>query len=362
LTKSSRVDPAFWSGRRVFVTGHTGFKGAWLSAWLVQLGARVKGYALAPDTDPNLFGLLNLERDLEHVEADLRESARLAAELTAFKPEVVLHLAAQALVRRSYATPVDTFSTNVMGTVHVLDAVRVCPSVQAVVNVTTDKCYENREWPWGYRENDALGGHDPYSASKACSEIVTSAYRRSFLAERGLGLATARAGNVLGGGDWCLDRLVPDAVRAWSQGQPVEVRNPQSTRPWQHVLEPISGYMMLAERLVEDPGRWSEAWNLGPRDADVLPVGTVMEAFAKAWPGCPGWTDVSEGDQGPHEAGLLKLDTSKARARLGWRPRSDVRTCLQWTADWYRAHAEGADSKTLRELMLTQIREREAAG
>mgnify|MGYP003672464655 CR=1 FL=1 len=362
MKKDSRVDPAFWSGKRVFVTGHTGFKGGWLSAWLVDLGARVKGYALAPDTDPNLFSLLNLERDLEHVEADLRDSGRLAAELSAFKPEVVLHLGAQALVRRSYLTPVDTFSSNVMGTVHVLDAVRACPSVQAVVNVTTDKCYENREWVWGYREEEALGGHDPYSASKACSEIVTSAYRRSFLAERGLGLATARAGNVLGGGDWCLDRLVPDAVRAWSEGRVVEVRNPASTRPWQHVLEPLSGYLMLAERLSEDPGRWSEAWNLGPRAADVLPVGTVMEALAEAWPDCPGWKDVSEGDLGPHEAGLLKLDISKVTTRLGWRPRSDVKKCLQWTVDWYRAHSEGADSRTLRELTLTQIRQREAGG
>jgi CDP-glucose 4,6-dehydratase len=349
-----------WEGKRVFITGHTGFKGSWLSTWLTTMGASVKGYALAPATDPNLFETLGLEGELAHIVADIRDRDRLERELCSFEPEVVFHLAAQPLVRDSYAQPVETYATNVMGTVHLLDAVRRCDSVRAVVNVTTDKCYHNREWVWGYRETDSLGGYDPYSSSKAASELVTASYRQSFFhsdrhAEHGVGLASARAGNVVGGGDWSKDRLVPDAARAFVAGEPVVVRNPRATRPWQHVLEPLSGYIILAQKL-QDGAAMAEAWNFGPVAEDVVPVGVLMDRFVAAWGGGVSWSDGSGGQKGPHEAGLLMLDCSKAHHLLGWAPRLHLDACLEATAEWYRREGAGAPGPELLDLTRRQIR------
>ena len=351
----ARIDPSAWLGRRVLLTGHTGFKGAWLATWLEALGAEVHGLSLEPRTTPSLFNLIGLETRVRHHVGDIRD-ARLVRDLvSAVAPEVVLHLAAQPLVRTSYREPLETFATNVLGTAHVLDACRGVGSVQALVCVTTDKCYENREWVWGYREHDALGGHDPYSASKAAAEIVAASFRRSFGEEaRGLAhMATARAGNVIGGGDWSDDRLVPDAVRAFMVGQPLAVRRPRATRPWQHVLAPLSGYLVLAQHLL-DSTAVADAWNFGPDDADVVTVGAFLDRFVAAWGGGAAWHAVGT-DQGPHEAGLLKLDTSKARQTLGWRPGWGLVDAVDRTVAWYRAWHDGASGERLREIMLDQI-------
>jgi CDP-glucose 4,6-dehydratase len=355
---AAAVDPGCWDGKRVFVTGLTGFKGSWLATWLTGMGARVKGYSLAPATEPSLFEVLQLGAAVEHVVADVRDQARLGRELQTFRPDVVFHLAAQPLVRDSYALPVETYSTNVLGTVHLLDAVRNCDSVRAVVNVTTDKCYENREWVWGYRETDPLGGHDPYSSSKAASELVTASWRSSFFhpdryRDHGVGIATARAGNVLGGGDWSRDRVIPDAVRAFAAGRPVQIRNARATRPWQHVLEPLSGYLLLGQALQTGPDA-AEAWNFGPAPEDMVPVGELIDRFVTAWGGDAAWHDESE-SHGPHEAGFLMLDCSKARRRLGWTPRMALDECLQATAEWYAAHVGGATGPELLALTRQQI-------
>ena len=336
---------SFWEGRRVFLTGHTGFKGSWLSLWLARLGAQVRGFALAPDTDPSLFVAAGVEHAVESLIGDIRDPAAVRDALTGFRPDIVLHLAAQPLVRRSYREPVETFATNVMGTLHVLEAARACDSARVVVNVTTDKCYANREWVWGYREDEPMGGHDPYSASKGCAELATAAWRASFFAPEGrCAVATARAGNVIGGGDWSPDRLIPDLLRAMAAGEPAIVRNPHATRPWQHVLEPLGGYLLLAERLWEEPSL-AQAWNFGPRDEDARPVGWIADRIVDRWGNGASWR--VEGDGGPHEANALKLDISKARAQLGWAPRWELETTLSRIAGWHKAWAGGADPRAL---------------
>jgi CDP-glucose 4,6-dehydratase len=342
--------PEFWRGKRVFVTGHTGFKGSWLCLWLQQAGASLAGYALAPDTEPNLFTLANVGGGMESTIADVRDPAAVRAAMERFKPEIVLHLAAQAVVRLSYDEPVETYATNVMGTVHVLEAVRHCPSVRAVVVITSDKCYDNREWEWGYRENEPMGGHDPYSSSKGCAELVTAAYRSSFFTRDGsAAVASARAGNVIGGGDWTRDRLIPDIMRAISEKRPVAIRNPGSVRPWQHVLEPLGGYLLLAEHLFEKGRDYAQGWNFGPRDHDCRPVSWIVDQLASQWPEVR-W-QVDNRDQ-PHEANFLKLDSSRAIARLGWQPRWDLATTLSSIVRWHKAHLAGRD---VRATVLEQI-------
>lgn len=349
------VNPAFWKGKRVLLTGHTGFKGSWLSLWLQSMGAQVVGYALAPPTNPSLFDVAEVEKGMTSIIGDIRDLEHLRSVFAEHKPEIVIHMAAQALVRYSYVEPVETYSINVMGTVNMLEAVRGTSSVKAVVNVTSDKCYENREWAWGYRENEAMGGYDPYSNSKGCAELVTSAYRNSYFhpekyTEHGVALATGRAGNVIGGGDWAGDRLIPDIMRAISCGKPVNIRNPHAIRPWQHVLEPLSGYLLLAEKLYEEGAEYAEAWNFGPNDEDARPVQWIVERLTKSWGEGASWT--LDGGDHPHEAHYLKLDCSKAKVRLGWHPRWHLESALGAIIDWHRAFR---DEKDMRELTLRQI-------
>jgi CDP-glucose 4,6-dehydratase len=335
-----------WQGRRIFLTGHTGFKGCWLAIWLASKGAKIRGYALDPSTEPNLFTLASVADVLDDDRGDIRDYSKLEASLTDFGPEVVFHLAAQPLVRRSYADPLGTFATNVMGTAHVLEAVRNCPSIRAVVVVTTDKCYENHETGQAYRESDPLGGHDPYSSSKACAEIVAAAYRQSYFptnrkkAHR-TAIATARAGNVIGGGDWSEDRLIPDLIRGFDSGQPVLIRHPGAIRPWQHVLEPLHGYIMLAEQLLAGRIEAASAFNFGPGDAEEWPVEQIVSRLAGMWGNGASWT--SDASPSVHEAQSLHLDSSKARAVLGWQPRLKIETAMEWTVNWYRRWHEGAD-------------------
>jgi CDP-glucose 4,6-dehydratase len=351
------VNPDCWRGKRVFLTGHTGFKGGWLALWLAEMGAEVHGYALAPPTQPDFFSVTDLQSRLAaHTLADLRDAEALSRALREARPEVVFHLAAQALVRYSYAAPVETYAVNVMGTVNLLETVRQTPGVRAVVNITTDKCYENREWPWPYRENEALGGFDPYSSSKACAELVTAAYRQSFLQAAGTALASARAGNVIGGGDWAADRLVPDFLRALDAGQTLLIRSPRAVRPWQHVLEPLAGYLALAERLYNEGQAFAEAWNFGPDDRDARSVQWIVEFLCRRTPGAA-WrlTDAPQ----PHEAHTLKLDSSKAKTRLGWSPRWDLATALEMTLAWHQAWRQGADMAA---FSLNQIHAYQATG
>jgi CDP-glucose 4,6-dehydratase len=346
------MNPQFWHRRRVLVTGHTGFKGSWLCLWLASMGAEVHGYALPPPTDPSLFDKAKVGDLLASSEmADVRDGEALCAAVRRVHPEIVFHLAAQPLVRRSYRAPVETYAVNVMGTVHLLEAVRQNDSVRAVVSVTTDKCYENREWPWGYRENEPLGGCDPYSNSKACAELVSAAYRTSFLADSGVALATARAGNVIGGGDWAADRLLPDLLRALDAGETLIIRSPGAIRPWQHVLEPLSGYLALAEALVASGVQAAEAWNFGPVDDDARPVGWILEHLAASVPELR-WQCDSAAQ--PHEANYLKLDSSKARTQLGWAPRWRLDKALDMTVAWHSAWRQGDD---MRALSLAQITE-----
>ena len=346
------VDVDFWRGKRVFLTGHTGFKGSWLALWLQQLGAQVQGFALAPPSEPALFDAARVAEGMASALGDIRDLGAVRRAVEAFRPEIAIHMAAQPLVRLSYAEPVETYATNVMGTVHVLEALRHAPGVRAVVCVTTDKCYENREWAWGYREDEPMGGHDPYSNSKGCAELVTSAYRRSFLQHAGVALASARAGNVIGGGDWATDRLVPDILRAFERGEPVVIRNPSSTRPWQHVLEPLSGYLTLAQRLWHEGADVAEGWNFGPHDEDARPVRWIVERLAAAWGEGAGWR--LDAAAHPHEAHFLKLDISKARARLGWQPRWRLDEALARIVEWHRAWLAGDD---VRALCLRQIQQ-----
>jgi CDP-glucose 4,6-dehydratase len=340
----------WWRGRRVLVTGHTGFKGAWLALWLLELGADVHGLGLGPPSDPSLYALARLADDVPSHEVDVRDAARVAEVVAQVQPEVLFHLAAQPLVRRSLEEPLETFAANVMGTANVLEAARRAEELRVVVNVTSDKCYENREWEWAYREIEPMGGADPYSASKGCAELVTNAYRRSFFSADGvLRLASARAGNVIGGGDWATDRVVPDLVRGALDGQPVAVRSPAALRPWQHVLSPLSGYLALARAAWEDRA-FADAFNFGPPDNDARPVSWLVEQFVERWPGDV-QVDMADGSA-PNEAKLLKLDSSRARARLGWDPGWTTDEALDATVEWYAAHSQGADA---RELTLKQI-------
>lgn len=350
------MNRGFWRGKRVFLTGHTGFKGGWLALWLADMGAEVHGYALAPPTDPNLFTAVNLQaRLVRSTIADIRDAEALIQAMQAARPDIVLHLAAQPLVRYSYVAPVETYAINVMGTVNLLEAVRQTHSVKAVINVTTDKCYENREWVWPYRENEAMGGFDPYSSSKACSELVTAAYRRSFLEPAGIHMASARAGNVIGGGDWAADRLVPDFLRALDARQVLTIRSPLATRPWQHVLEPLSGYLMLAEKLFTEGPGFAEAWNFGPEEADARPVQWIVEYLCSQVPDAAWQCDAAPQ---PHEANMLKLDSSKAKAQLGWRPRRNLQTALGMTLAWHQAWKQCSDMTA---ISTQQIQEYEAA-
>jgi CDP-glucose 4,6-dehydratase len=344
------VSPDFWRGRRVLVTGHTGFKGAWLSLWLQHLGAELTGFSLGPPTHPSLFELARLADGMRSIDGDIRDHEAVARAVADARPEVVIHMAAQPMVRRSFAEPRLTYETNVMGTVNLLDAVRGDGRPRVVINVTTDKCYENREWEWGYREDEPMGGYDPYSSSKACSELVTAAFRRSFFADPdGPRLASARAGNVIGGGDWGEDRLVPDIMRTALGGARLRLRNPNSVRPWQHVINPLTGYLLLAEALWRSAD-FADAWNFGPPDDDARPVGAILDRLAAAW---PGGID-SAIDDGPHlhEARYLKLDSSRARGRLGWRPAVSLDAALESIADWHVALRDGAD---MRAVTLGQI-------
>lgn len=350
-------DASFWLGKKVFLTGHTGFKGSWLTLWLRALGAEVTGYALAPETTPNLYTLAQAGDGIESIIADIRDRERLLNAIRAAQPEIVIHMAAQPLVRESYVTPVETYETNVLGTVYLLDAIRLVPGVKSVVIVTTDKCYENREWEWGYRENEAMGGYDPYSSSKGCAELVTAAYRNAFFnpaayQQHGVAVASARAGNVIGGGDWAADRLIPDIMRAIANGETVHIRSPHAIRPWQHVLEPLSGYLVLAEKLYTEGTRYADAWNFGPNDSDAQPVQAIVERLTSQWGEGARWK-LDDGNH-PHEATYLKLDCSKARARLGWRARWNLDHALDNIVAWYKAAARHEDMKA---VTLAQIDE-----
>lgn len=348
---AAAVDISFWSNKRVFITGHTGFKGSWLSFWLQSLAAQVKGFSLQPPTSPSMFDELNIASGMESEIGDIRDPQAIAASIIEFDPEILIHMAAQPLVRLSYSQPAETYATNVMGTVNVLEAARQCAGLKAIINVTTDKCYENREWVWGYRENDAMGGHDPYSSSKGCAELVTSAYRDSFFCDGdGAVLASARAGNVIGGGDWSDDRLVPDILSAFAKAEPVIVRNPLATRPWQHVLEPLSGYLILAQNLYKDGASFAEGWNFGPRDEDVKPVNWILDEMARRWGDGASWELDTESQ--PLEAQLLKLDISKASDRLNWYPRWTVHQALDSIIDWHQTWLKKGN---LREKTMEQI-------
>ncbi len=340
-----------WRGRRVFVTGHTGFKGGWLALWLADLGAEVTGYALPAPTDPSLFAGARIADLVTHIEGDVRDLPHLAAAMKAADPEIVFHLAAQPLVRLSYAEPVETYATNVMGTVHLLEACRALTGLKAVICVTSDKCYENREWIWPYRETEAMGGYDPYSSSKGAAELIVAAYRRSFFAD-GARIASVRAGNVIGGGDWAADRLIPDIVRALAAGQRPSIRAPDSVRPWQHVLEALAGYILIAERLAAGDRSAATAWNFGPGDDDTRPVGWIVARMLEAWGAAPDGWDRPDGAQ-PHEAVLLKLDSSKARGELGWRPAFDLGAALALVVAWHRSVGAGTDPRV---ITLSQIR------
>jgi len=348
----------FFSGKNVLITGHTGFKGSWLTLWLGSLGARVTGYSLDPPTDPNLFDLLGLSGMMQHLSGDIADSGRLGKVIADQKPDIIFHLAAQSLVRKSYDHPRYTYETNIMGTVNVLEAVRSSLSSCAVINVTSDKCYENREWVYGYRENDPMGGHDPYSSSKACSELVTAAYRRSFFNPRDFGrthrvsLSSVRAGNVIGGGDWAADRLVPDCIRSLLKGEKIVIRNPGSVRPWQHVLDPLRGYLMLARKLFEEGAGYAEGWNFGPEDHDVRTVEWLVKRICSKWGQGAGY--VTDAGEHVHEAHYLKLDCSNARARLGWSPLWDIQKAVDSVVEWTGAYRKGED---IQALCLKQIDE-----
>lgn len=341
----------FWHRKKVFLTGHTGFKGSWLSLWLQSLGANVTGYALPPPTTPNLFTLANVADGMQSVIGDVRDYDALKNTMQAHKPEIVIHMAAQPLVRYSYKEPVETFATNVMGTVHVLEAARHIDSVKTIINVTTDKCYENDESNRGYHENDRLGGHDPYSSSKACSELVTSSYRDAYF-QQGPALASARAGNVIGGGDWAADRLIPDIINSCLQSRPVLIRHPHALRPWQHVLEPLSGYLLLAQRLHESPAEYAESWNFGPLPDDIQPVSWIADRITQLWGHSASWK--LDGGKHPHEATYLRLDCTKAASKLGWQPRWNITKGLEETVHWYRAYHQ---NQPVRDITLAQIQQ-----
>ena len=339
-----KVNKSFWESKKVFLTGHTGFKGSWISLWLQSMGAIVKGYSLEPNTKPNLFTEANVEENMESEFGDIRDLKKISKSMFDFNPDVLIHMAAQPLVRLSYQEPVDTYTTNVIGTVNVLEAARSCSNLKAIVSVTTDKCYENNEWDWGYRENEPMGGHDPYSSSKGCAELVTSAYRRSFFnSEESASLASARAGNVIGGGDWADDRLIPDILNAFEKSEPVVIRNPLSTRPWQHVLEPLSGYLVLAEELYINGDNFAEGWNFGTKDEGCKPVNWILDKMVANWGVGASWE--LDKNNNPHEAGFLKLDCSKAANRLKWQPKWSLQETLELIIDWHQVYLKKEDVK-----------------
>lgn len=341
----TEVNSKFWKGKKVFLSGHTGFKGSWLSIWLQFMGAELRGFSLEPQTSPALFSEANVAEKMESIIGDIRDKDLILESMRKFNPDIVIHMAAQPLVRASYRDPVETYSTNIMGTVHLLEAARFCSNLRAVLNVTTDKCYANNEWEWGYRENEPMGGVDPYSSSKACSELVTSAYRSSFFQKSGIALATARAGNVIGGGDWSENRLIPDILKAFENKQPVIIRNPKAIRPWQHVLEPLSGYLVLLERLYNDGQNFADAWNFGPNDQDVQTVKWIVEKMTADWDHKQNW-EIDSLDQ-PHEANYLKLDISKAKNKLGWEPKWDLATAIQKIIKWHQSWQSGENTQSL---------------
>ena len=347
----STIDKDFWQGKRVFLTGHTGFKGSWLSLWLVSLGAKVKGYALSPPTSPSLFIEANIDSIIDSQIADIRDQDTLHESMTKFSPDILIHMAAQPLVRYSYDAPIETYEVNVIGTAKVLEVARSCPNLKAIVNITTDKCYENDERAEGYKEDDPMGGYDPYSSSKGCAELVASSYRRSFLQDQGVGLASVRAGNVIGGGDWADDRLIPDILRSFENGSPVVIRNPKATRPWQHVLEPLSGYLILTQGLYEEQKKYAEGWNFGPNEQDVKPVDWILDKMILKWPNSSWKLD---SNSSPHEAGFLKLDISKAKSKLGWSPVWGLSQTLEKIISWHQAWLNKEDMQV---ICLTEIKE-----
>lgn len=345
------VSPSFWNGKRVFVTGHTGFKGSWLSLWLQQMGAIVKGYSLEPVTTPNLFTQAKVSQNMESEIGNITDLNHINQSMVSFNPDVLIHMAAQPLVRLSYQEPVLTYATNVMGTVNVLESAKNCPNLKAIISVTTDKCYENKEWAWGYRENEPMGGHDPYSSSKGCAELVTSAYRSSFFSTKDSpNLASARAGNVIGGGDWSDDRLIPDILRAFEKNEAVIVRNPLATRPWQHVLEPLSGYLLLAENLYQNEDDYAEGWNFGPKDEDCKSVSWILDKMVTKWGNGASWN--LDKNNNPHEAGYLKLDCSKAAQKLNWLPKWNLDYTLETIINWHQHYLSG---KNIQEQCLLEI-------
>ena len=339
-----KVDSSFWKGKKVYMTGHTGFKGSWLSIWLQNMEVLVKGYSLDVNTTPALFTQANVAAGMESEIGDIRNLEQLTDSMISFDPDILIHMAAQPLVRLSYQEPVDTYTTNVIGTVNVLEAARKCSNLKAIVSVTTDKCYENKEWEWGYRENEPMGGYDPYSSSKGCAELVISAYRRSFFSSKDTAsLASARAGNVIGGGDWAADRLIPDILSAFEKSEPVVIRNPLSTRPWQHVLEPLSGYLVLAQELFLNGDNFAEGWNFGPIDEDCKQVSWILDNMVKHWGNNASW--ILDINSKPHEAGFLKLDCSKASNRLKWNPKWNLQLALKSIVDWHRIYIDRGDIK-----------------
>lgn len=348
---NGKVNPLFWKEKKVYLTGHTGFKGSWMSLWLQSMGAIVKGYSLEPNTEPNLFREAKVADNMESEIGDIRDLQKVSQSMLDFNPNILIHMAAQPLVRLSYQEPVETYATNVMGTVNVLEAARKCPNLKAIVSVTTDKCYENKEWDWGYRENEPMGGHDPYSSSKGCAELVTGAYRSSFFnTPDSASLASARAGNVIGGGDWAADRLIPDILRAFQKNEGVVIRNPLSTRPWQHVLEPIAGYLVLAEQLYLHGDTFAEGWNFGPKDEDCKPVSWILDKMVSKWGNGASWA--LDTNNNPHEAGFLKLDCSKAANRLKWKPKWNLEDSLSLIIDWHQNYLSG---KNVKEDCLKEI-------
>jgi CDP-glucose 4,6-dehydratase len=338
------IDKDFWQGKRVFVTGHTGFKGSWLSLWLFSLGAEVKGYALNPPTAPSLFNEAKVSSIIDSQIGDIRDQDTLHESMTEFNPDILIHMAAQPLVRYSYDEPIETYEVNVIGTAKVLEVARSCLNVKSIVNITTDKCYENDGRSEGYKEEDAMGGYDPYSSSKGCAELVTSSYRRSFLQEQGVSLASVRAGNVIGGGDWADDRLIPDILRSFEKNKPVVIRNPKATRPWQHVLEPLSGYLILAQKMYHDQNKYAEGWNFGPNEQDVKPVDWILNKMIAKWPNSSWKLDFSSQ---PHEADFLQLDISKAESKLGWKPVWELSHTLDRIIDWHQAWLNEEDMQAV---------------
>ena len=345
------IDQEFWQGKRVFLTGHTGFKGSWLSLWLYSLGAKVKGYGLAPPTTPSLFNEARIDSIVDSQIGDIRDQEALYESMTTFNPDILIHMAAQPLVRYSYDAPIETYEVNVIGTAKVFEVARSCPNLKAIVNISTDKCYENDERSEGYKEGHPMGGYDPYSSSKGCAELVASSYRRSFLQEQGIGLASVRAGNVIGGGDWADDRLIPDILRSFEKNEPVVIRNPKATRPWQHALEPLSGYLILAQKLYEDQKEYAEGWNFGPNEQDVKPVDWILDKMIVKWPNASWELDSNSNS---HEAEFLKLDISKAKSKLGWKPVWGLSYTLEKIIAW---HGAWLNKEDMQAACLAEIEE-----